>query len=224
MGVVMATRKSRPTIRWETLLAELCRKNKPIECSANREIFQQGQPADSLLYLRRGKVKLTVISKQGKKATLALLSAGEFFGEGCLAGQQERMATATAMTACTLHKIGKLLMTRILHERHEISELFVSHLLSRNLRYEADLVDRFFNTTQMRLAQVLLLLSRFGLESRGEPVIPKVSQADLAQMIGTTRSRVSHFMNKFRSIGFIEYGDNGGLIVQSGLLSVVLHD
>jgi len=220
----MAIRKSRPTIDWETLLAEISRENKPVEYSANCEIFQQGQPADSLLYLRRGKVKLTVISKHGKEAIVAILGAGEFFGEGCLAGQQLRMATATAMTACTLDKLGKLLMTRILHERHEISELFVAHLLSRNLRYEADLVDRFFDSSEKRLARILLLLSHFGQESRAEPIAPRVSQANLAQMIGTTRSRVSHFMNKFRKLSFIDYGDNGGLIVQSGLLSVVLHD
>ena len=224
MGVFMATRKNRPTIPWETFLAELPRKNKPVECGAHYEIFQQGQPADSLLYLRRGKVKLTVTSKQGKEATLALLGAGEFFGEGCLAGQQERMATATAMTACTLHKLGKLLMTRILHERQDFSELFVSQLLSRNLRYEASLVDRFFNSTEMRLARILLLRSHFGEESRAEPMVRRVGQNSLAQMIGTTRSRVSHFMNKFRKLGFIDYADNGGLIVRGGLLSVVLHE
>jgi CRP-like cAMP-binding protein len=224
MEVVMAIGKSRPAINWGILLAEISRGKKPVEYSANCEIFQQGQAADSLLYLRRGKVKLTVISKHGKEATLALLSAGEFFGEGCLAGQQARMATATAMTACTLDKIGKLLMTRILHERHEISEMFVAHLLSRNLRYEADLVDRFFNSSEQRLARILLLLSHFGQESRAEPVASRVSQANLAQMIGTTRSRVSHLINKFRKLGFIDHGDNGGLIVQSGLLSVVLHD
>jgi CRP/FNR family cyclic AMP-dependent transcriptional regulator len=219
----MASRKSRP-IDWETLLAGISRGESRVEYSANCEIFQQGQPADSLWYLRRGKVMLTVNSKQGKVRILALLSAGEFFGEGCLAGQQLRMATATAVTACTLDKLEKLLMTRILHERQEISELFVAHLLSRNIRYEADLVDRFFNSSEQRLARILLLLSNFGKESKAEPMLPRVSQTHLAQMIGTTRSRVSHFMNKFRKLGFIDYGDNGGLIVQSGLLSVVLHD
>ena len=140
----MASRKSR-LIDWETLLAGISRRKSPVEYSANCEIFQQGQPADSLLYLRRGKVKLTVISKHGKEAVVALLSAGEFFGEGCLAGQQLRMATATAMTACTLDNLEKLLVMRLLHERHEISELFVAHLLSRNIRYEGDLVNQFFN-------------------------------------------------------------------------------
>jgi CRP-like cAMP-binding protein len=220
MELVMASRKSRAK-DFETFLAGISRGKSRVEYSANCEIFQQGQPADSLLYLRRGRVKLTVISKQGKVGILAMLSAGEFFGEGCLAGQQLRMATATAMTACTLEK---LLMTRILHERHEISELLVAHLLSRNIRYEADLVDRFFNSSEQRLARILLLLSHFGKESRAQLMLPRVSQADLAQMIGTTRSRVSHFMNKFRKLGFIDYGNNGGLMVQSGLLSMVLHN
>jgi len=220
----MAIRKSRPAIDWESLLAQIFREKKPVEYRANCEIYKQGQPADSLLYLRSGKVKLTVISKHGREATLALLHAGEFFGEGCLAGQRARMATATSMTACTLDKLGKLLMRRFLHERHEISELLVSQLLERNLRYEADLVDRFFCSTEKRLARILLLLSHFGKESAARPLTPRVSQANLAQMIGTTRSRVSSFMNKFRKLGFIDYGDNRGLIVQSGLLSVVLHD
>ena len=177
-----------------------------------------------MLYLRRGKVKLTAISKHGKEAIVAILSAGEFFGEGCLAGQQFRMATATAMTACTLDKLEELLVTRLLHERHEISELFIAHLLSRNIRYEADLVNQFFNSSENRLARILLLLCHFGKESRAELMLPRISQADLAQMVGTTRSRVRHFMNKFRNLGFIDFGTKGGLIVQSGLLSVVLHD
>jgi CRP/FNR family cyclic AMP-dependent transcriptional regulator len=219
----MASRKSR-LIDWETLLAGISRRKSPVEYSANREIFQQGQPADSLLYLRRGKVKLTVISKQGKEAIVAILSAGEFFGEGCLAGQQLRMATATAMTACTLDKFEKLLVTCLLHERHEISELLVTHLLSRNIQYEANLVNQFFDSGERRLARILLLLSHFGKESRAELMPPRISQANLAQMVGTTRSRVSHFMNTFRKLGFINYGAKGGLIVQSGLLSVVLHD
>ena len=219
----MASRKSR-LIDWEALLAGISREKSPVEYSANCEIFQQGQPADSLLYLRRGKVKLTVISKHGKEALVAMLSAGEFFGEGCLAGQQLRMATATAMTACTLDKLDKLLVTRLLHERHEISELLVPHLLSRNIRYEADLVDQFFDSSEQRLARILLMLSHFGKESRAKLMLPRVSQDDLAQMVGTTRSRVSHFMNKFRKLGFIDCGDKGGLMVQSGLLSVVLND
>jgi len=177
-----------------------------------------------LLYLRRGKVKLTVISKHGKEAVVAILSAGEFFGEGCLAGQQLRMATATAMTACTLDKFEKLMVTCLLRERHEISELLAAHLISRNIRYEADLVDHLFDSSEKRLARILLLLSHFGKGCKAEPVLPQVSRADLAQMIGTTRSRVSHLLNEFRKLGFIEYGAKGGLIVQRELLSVVLHD
>jgi CRP-like cAMP-binding protein len=218
----MATKKEQ-TVDWEALLNGIFRGKTVIECGMDRSVFRQGQPADSLFYLRRGKVKLTVISQQGKEAIIAILSAGEFFGEGCLAGQPLRMATAIAMTDCTLDKIDKLLMARMLHEHHDISELFVKHLLSRNIRYEADLVDQLFNSSEKRLARILLLLSHFGKESKAETVVPRVNQDTLAQMVGTTRSRVSHFMNRFRQHGFIDY-DDGGLTVHSGLLSVVLHD
>ena len=219
----MVNKKDQP-VDWESLLAGITRGKTVIEYGTNRNIFRQGQAADSLFYLRRGKVKLAVTSKDGREAIVAVLGAGEFFGEGCLAGQQLRMATATAMTDCALLRIEKPLMTQMLHEQHEISELFVAHLLSRNIRYEADLVDQLFNSSEKRLARILLLLSHFGKESRAEPVLPRISQDDLAQMVGTTRSRVSYFMNKFRKLGFIDYSDNGGLTVQSGLLSVVLHD
>jgi CRP-like cAMP-binding protein len=222
-GIVMADRKDQP-VDWESLLAGITRGRTVIEYGASRNVFRQGQPADSLFYLRRGKVKLAVTSRDGKEAIVAILDAGEFFGEGCLAGQQLRMATATAVTDCNLFRIERPLMTRLLHEQHEISELFVTHLLLRNIRYEADLVDQLFNSSEKRLARILLLLSHFGKESREEPVLPRVSQDDLAQMVGTTRSRVSHFMNKFRKLGFINYSDSGGLTVYSGLLSVVLHD
>jgi CRP-like cAMP-binding protein len=221
--IVMAEGKSRP-VDWESLLAKISRGKAVIEFGANRNIFRQGQPADSLFYIQRGRVKVAVTSKDGKEAIVAVLDAGEFFGEGCLAGQQLRMATATAMTDCTLFCIDKPLMRRMLHEQHEISELFVAHLLSRNIRYEADLVDQLFNSSEKRLARILLLLSHFGKESRSEPVLPRVSQDDLARMVGTTRSRISHFMNKFRKLRFIDYSDAGGLTVHAGLLSVVLHD
>jgi CRP/FNR family transcriptional regulator, cyclic AMP receptor protein len=210
-------------VDWEAVLNGIFRGKTMMECGTNLTIFQQGQSADSLFYIRRGKVKLTVISHQGKEAIVAVLSAGEFFGEGCVAGQQLRMATAVAITDCTLDRIEKSLMTRLLHERHEISELFVTHLLSRNIRYEADLVDQLFNSSEKRLARILLLLAHFGKESKAEPVIPRLSQDNLAQMVGTTRSRISHFMNKFRGLGFIDYDDEE-LTVHSGLLSVVLHD
>ena len=219
----MADKKGH-TVDWGSLLAGFRRGKTVIECTAGRNIFRQGQPADALFYIRRGKVKLSVTSREGKEGIVAILDTGEFFGEGCLAGQQSRMATATAVTDCTLFRIERPLMTRLLRERHDISELFVAHLLSRNIRYEADLVDQLFNSSEKRLARILLLLSHFGKESRAEPVLPRVSQDDLAQMVGTTRSRVSHFMNKFRKLGFIAYSDSGGLTVHSGLLNVVLHD
>jgi len=219
----MPNKKSVP-VDWEALLAGIARGKTVVEYGADRRIFDQGQPADSIFYIRKGKVKLSVISQQGKEAIVATLSAGEFLGEGCLAGQPLRMATATTVTDCNLFRIEKLLMVRMIHEKQEISELFVAHLLSRNIRYEADLVDQLFNSSEKRLARILLLLAHFGKESRAEPVFPGVSQDSLAQMVGTTRSRVSHFMNKFRKLGFIDYSDNDGLTVHSGLLSVVLHD
>jgi CRP-like cAMP-binding protein len=165
------------------------------------------------------------MSNQGKEAIVAVLDAGDFFGEGCLAGQPLRMATATAATDCTLVRIEKPAMVRMLHEQHDVSQRFVTHLLSRNIRFEADLVDQLFNSTELRLARILLLLSHFGKESRAETVMPGVSQDSLAQMVGTTRSRTSHFMNKFKKLGFIDYkGYKGRLTVHRGLLSVVLHD
>ena len=219
----MAINANQP-VDWEKVLSGLSTGKAAIEYGANRNIFWEGDPADSVFFLKQGKVKLTVTSQQGKEAIVAVLDRGDFFGEGCLAGQPLRMATAAAITDCSLVRLEKKLMVRLLHEQHEISELFVEHLLSRNIRYEADLVDQLFNSSEKRLARILLLLSRFGKESRAEPVLPRISQEDLADMVGTTRSRVSHFMNKFRKLGFIDYGDQGGLTVNSGLLSVVLHD
>jgi CRP/FNR family cyclic AMP-dependent transcriptional regulator len=211
------------SVDWEALLAGISR-GKTEEYSANQRIFDQGQPADSVFCIRKGSVKLSVISQQGKEAIVATISAGEFLGEGCLASQPLRMSTATTVTDCSLIRIEKSLMMRLLHENHEISELFAAHLLSRNVRYERDLVDQLFNSSEKRLARILLLLAHFGKEGRSEPVLPGVSQDSLAQMVGTTRSRVSHFMNKFRKLGFIEYGDHAALMVHSGLLSVILHD
>ena len=211
-------------VDWEALLQVLNGGKSVLEYGASRNIFLQGDPADSVYYLRRGKVKLSVTSQQGKEAIVAILEAGDFFGEGCLAGQPLRMATAVSVADCTLMRIDKQTMTRMLHERHDISELFVSHLLSRNIRFEGDLVDQLFNSSEKRLARILLLLSHFGKESRAEPVLPRINQESLAQMVGTTRSRVSHFMNKFKNHGFIDYQDGGDLTVHSGLLNVVLHD
>ena len=210
-------------VDWESLLNGNFRGKTVIECGMNRNVYRQGQPADALFYLRRGKVKLSIISEQGKEAIIAILNAGEFFGEGCLAGQTVRTATATAMTDCTFDKIEKSLMERMLREHHDISELFVKHLLLRNIRYEADLVDQLFNPSEKRLARVLLLLSNYGNGSKAEAIVPGVKQETLAKMVGTTRSRVSRFMNRFREHGFIDYDDDG-LTVHGGLLSAVLHD
>src|SRR5436309_6639940 len=185
-------------------------------------IFSQGSRADSVFYIEKGKVKLTVLSARGKEAVVAILGSGDFFGEGSLAGQPLRMATATSMTECSILRVNKETMIRTLHDEHAFSELFMSYLLSRNTRIEEDLVDQLFNSSEKRLARILLLLTRFGKEGQHELVVPRVSQETLAEMVGTTRSRVSFFMNKFRKLGLIDY--NGGLHVHSSLLSIVLHD
>ena len=187
----------------------------------NQVIFAQGDPADAVFYLERGQVKLAVLSKAGKSAIVAMLGPGDFFGEGCLAGQPLRMAGASAMTDVSLVRIARQAMTRLLHERSAFSERFMAHLLARNVRFEEDLVDQLFNSSEKRLARVLLLLARFGKEGTTEPVIPKISQEVLAEMVGTTRPRISGFMNKFRRLGFIDY--NGGLHIHSSLLNVLLH-
>jgi CRP-like cAMP-binding protein len=184
-------------------------------------IFAQGDPADAVFYLERGQVKLAVVSTAGKAAIVALLGRGDFFGEGCLAGQPVRMATASAMTDVAVVRVEKQAMMRLLHERSTFSERFMAHLLARNVRFEEDLVDQLFNSSEKRLARVLLLLARFGKEGATEPVIPKISQEVLAEMVGTTRPRISGFMNKFRRLGFIDY--NGGLHIHSSLLNVLLH-
>jgi CRP/FNR family cyclic AMP-dependent transcriptional regulator len=193
-----------------------------VELRRRQIIFSQGDPADAVFYIETGKIELTVLSQQGKEAVLAILGVGDFFGEGCLAGQPLRMATAAAATDCSVMRLEKSAMIRVLHDEPEFSALFMSYLLTRNIRIEEDLVDQLFNSSEKRLARLLLLLANFGKEGKPEPVIPKVSQETLAEMIGTTRSRVSFFMNKFRKLGFIEY--NGGLSVHSSLLNVVLHD
>ena len=188
----------------------------------SQRIFAQGDATDAVFYVQTGKVKLTVVSKTGKEATIGLLGQGDFFGEGALAGQVLRMGSATAMTDCAVLRIDKKAMMQALHREHELSDMFVSYLLARNIRYEEDLVDQLFNSSEKRLARILLLLARFGKEGVPESVVPKISQEMLAEMIGTTRSRVSFFMNRFRRLGFIHY--NGGLQVHSSLLNIVLHD
>jgi len=186
--------------------------------------FSQGDPADAVFYIKKGKVQLTVVSKAGKEATLGILSEGEFFGEGSLARQSLRMGSATAMTDCELLRIDNKEMMLALHREHEFSDLFVAYLLARNIRYEEDLVDQLFNSSEKRLAQILLLLAHFGKDGVPETVIPKVSQETLAGMVGTTRSRVSFFMDRFRKLGFIDYEGGSGFQVHSSLLNVVLHD
>jgi CRP/FNR family cyclic AMP-dependent transcriptional regulator len=185
-------------------------------------VFSQGDPADAVFYIEKGKIELRVWSQQGKEAILAILDVGNFFGEGCLIGQPLRMATAAAATQCSVMRLEKSAMVAVLRDEPVFSALFITHLLTRNIRIEEDLVDQLFNSSEKRLARLLLLLANFGKDGKPEAVIPKVSQESLAEMIGTTRSRVSFFMNKFRKLGFIEY--NGGLSVHSSLLNVVLHD
>jgi CRP/FNR family transcriptional regulator, cyclic AMP receptor protein len=193
--------------------------------TAGSIVFSQGEPADAVFFLQHGRIKISLLSARGKEAVLALLSADEFFGEGCLAGQSVRMMTAAAITPCAVVRIEKAAMLRLLQERPSFAETFMTHLLSRNIRIEEDLTDQLFNSCEKRLARVLLLLANFGKETLPEPVIAKLSQQTLADMVGTTRSRVSFFMNKFRRLGLIDYdGGLTGLHVHSSLLNVVLHD
>jgi CRP-like cAMP-binding protein len=185
-------------------------------------IFSQGDACDSVLYLQEGLVKLSVLSTTGKEAVVAMLKTGDFLGEGALAGQPVRMATATAMAECTILRIEKQRMVHLLHNEPDLSDRFISHVLARNTRVEADLVDQLFNSSEKRLARALLLLARYGKEETPHRVLPKISQETLAEMVGTTRSRVNFFMNKFRDLGFIDY--NGELKINDSLISVVLHD
>ncbi len=188
----------------------------------NHSIFSQGDPADALFYIQKGRVKLTVVSSRGKEAIVGILNPTDFFGAGCFAGQQRRMATAAALSDCSIVRIEKAAALRVIRDEPRFSELLLAYLLSRNIRIEEDLVDHLFNSSEKRLARVLLLLANFGKEHKPEPVIPKISQETLAEIVGTTRARVSFFMNKFRKLGFIEY--NGTLEVHRSLLDVVLHD
>lgn len=189
---------------------------------ANKGVFQQGDPADAVFYILKGKVKLTVVSAQGKEGVVAMLGTGDFFGEGCLAGQPLHMASAVAMAESAIARIEIDTMVRVLRDEPKLSEMFMGFLLARNIQFEADLVDQLFNSSERRLARLLLLLANFGKEGKMETVIPKISQEVLAARVGTTRSRINFFMNKFRKLGFIEY--NGGLKVHSSLLNIVVHD
>ena len=185
-------------------------------------MFAQGDPADAVFYIRKGECKVTVVSEQGKEAVVAIHGKRDFFGEGCLNGHRRRLATVTAITASEIMRLEKATMVQVLHDQPKFSELFISYLVARNVRVEADLVDQLFNSSEKRLARLLLLMANFGKEGRPEPVLAKISQTTLAEMIGTTRSRVSFFMNKFRKLGFIDY--NGDLQVHNSLLNVILHD
>ena len=204
-------------------LASIGDGRKILAFQKEQTIFAQGDPTDAVFYVQKGKIKLTVVSQTGKEATVGVLGEGSFFGEGGLAGQAFRMGSASAMTDCTILRIDKEAMIEVLRREHSLSDLFVSHLLARNIRYEEDLVDQLFNSSEKRLARILLLLAHFGKESKPETVIPKISQESLAEMVGTTRSRVSFFMNRFRKLGFVEY-NGSGMLVHSSLLNVVLHD
>ena len=204
-------------------LATIGEGRKAMVFRKKQPIFSQGDSADAIFYLQTGKVRLTVVSKTGKEATIGIMSDGSFFGEGSLAGQALRMGSATAMMDCAILRIEKKTMMLSLHREHALSDVFVAYLLGRNIRYEEDLVDQLFNSSEKRLARVLLMLARFGKEGISEAVIPKISQETLAEMVGTTRARVSFFMNRFRKLGFVDYG-SGSLQVHSSLLEIVLHD
>ena len=207
-------------------LATIGEGRKILSVPKRKVIFAQGDPGDAVFYIQKGKVRLTVVSKIGKEATIAIVSEGNFFGEGSLAGQPLRMCSAVAMTDCEILSVEKKAMLDVLHREPAFSERFVAYLLARNIRYEEDLVDQLFNSSEKRLARVLLLLAQFGKDGVPETVVPKISQETLAEMVGTTRSRVSFFMNRFRKLGFINYagGSEGALQVHSSLLSIVLHD
>ena len=206
----------------DKFLATIGEGRKVTSFRKKQTIFAQGDEADTVFYIQTGKIKLTVVSDKGKEATIAILNSRDFFGEGCLAGQPLRMGSATAITDCVLLKIDKKAISGALHREHAFSDVFVAYLLARNIRYEEDLVDQLFNSSEKRLARILLLLARFGKEGIPETIVPKISQEMLAEMVGTTRSRVNFFMNKFRKLGFIHY--NGGLQVHNSLLNVILHD
>jgi CRP/FNR family transcriptional regulator, cyclic AMP receptor protein len=222
----VARAKKNPGFNPSTFLATIGEGRTSLTISNRQEIFRQGDAADAVFYIQKGKVRLSVVSQTGKEATIGMLGEGNFFGEGSLAGQAVRMGSAAAMTDCQVLRIEKKAMMDVLHREPAFSDMFVAYLLARNIRYEEDLVDQLFNSSEKRLARVLLMLAHFGKEGVPETVVPKISQETLAEMIGTTRSRVSFFMNRFRKLGFIDYagGVEGGLQVHSSLLNVVLHD
>ncbi len=219
----MATAKKISKFDTKTFLSTINGGRKITAFRKKQTIFVQGDSSDAVFYIQKGKVRLTVVSQSGKEATIGILNEGNFFGEGCLAGQTLRLFSATAMTDCSVMRIDKKSMIEVLHREHAFSDMFVAYLLTRNIRYEEDLVDQLFNSSEKRLARMLLLLAHFGKEGKAEVLVPKISQESLAEMVGTTRSRVSFFMNRFRTLGFIDYNSEG-VQVHSSLLNVVLHD
>src|ERR1700723_4427268 len=218
----VAAGKKHPGFHPQTFLSTIDGGRKTLSLPKNQMVFSQGDSSDAVFYIQKGRVRLSVVSKKGKEATIGVLNDGSFFGEGCLAGQPLRMCSATAMTDCTLMRIDKKSMMEVLNREHAFSDMFVAYLLTRNIRYEEDLVDQLFNSSEKRLARVLLLLAHFGKDGKPQVAIPKISQESLAEMVGTTRSRVNFFMNRFRKLGFVRY--NGELEVHSSLLNIVLHD
>lgn len=211
-----------PAFEVEAFLAKADGGKTVREYGKGEVVFSQGDPAESVFYIQKGQISFRVVSEQGKEAIVALLGVGSFFGEPCLAGQRLRTSTAIATEECRIMRLEKATILRLIHDEPEFSEKFIAHLLERSIRIQADLVDQLFNSSEKRLARLLLLLANFGKEGKPEPMIAQISQETLAQMVGTTRARVSHFMNKFRDLGFIDY--NGGIVVHSSLLNVVLHD
>jgi CRP-like cAMP-binding protein len=214
--------KQRQLFNPTSFLAKIGEGRTIANYSADQTVFLQGDAADAVFYIQKGKVKATVVSEQGKEAIVAFLGADEFFGEACLAGQVQRITTVTTLADCVIMRMEKAAVIAVIHQEPAFSEMFIAHLLARTIRVEADLVDQLFNSSEKRLARLLLLLANFGKEGKPEPIIAKISQETLAEMIGTTRSRVSFFMNRFRKLGFISY--NGHIEVHSSLLNVVLHD
>jgi CRP/FNR family cyclic AMP-dependent transcriptional regulator len=216
----------RPSFDSKTFLARVRDGQSVGKYRKDEVVFAQGDPADAVFYIQNGKVKLTVVSEQGKEAVVAILGTDDFFGEGCLAGQDQRIATVRGMTDSVITRLEKSAIVRLIHKEPKFSEMFIAHLLGRGIRVEADLVDQLFNSSEKRLARMLLLLANFGKDTKPEPIIAKISQETLAEMIGTTRSRVSFFMNKFRELGFIAYNGSaeGGIEIHSSLLNAVLHD
>ena len=214
--------KPTPVFDPQAFLAKAAEGQTITKYQAGHVVFAQGDPADAVFYLQSGKIKVTVLSQQGKEAVLALLSSGDFFGEGCMTGLTNRMTSAVAMEDCMIARLEKAVVLRTLHDEAAFSEMFISYLLARNLRMESDLVDQLFNSSEKRLARLLLILANFGKEDKPETIIPKISQETLAEMVGTTRSRISFFMNKFRRLGLVDY--NGHMTVNRSLLNVILYD